>query len=467
MLMVVLMFVGYGQVGFAAVNEKRPNIVLIFCDDLGNADISCQGSEWQHTPNIDKLAEEGSRFTSFYVTSGVCTPSRSSLMTGCYPRRVNMHLGDGNAWVLFPGMHKGLNPDEVTVAEVLKSKGYRTACIGKWHLGDQPEFLPTRQGFDTYFGIPYSNDMGHLPRPRGNYPKTPLLRDEKVIEAEPDQRYITRRYTDEVISFIKESKDEPFFVYWAHTFPHWPHYSSPAFAGKSRNTKNQAFGDCVEELDWSVGQLMGALKALGLDENTLVIFTSDNGGAPGHGALNLPYSGGKGTTLEGGQRVPFIARWKGKIPAGRVDDTLISSIDILPTFAKLVGAKLDEDRVIDGKDISPILMGEEGAKTPHEAFYYYFKDNLECVRSGDWKLRVKHIRNKKFKGPALFNLKDDIAETKNLVEQHPEVVKRLAVLVEKARKDLGDGKLKGAGQRPAGRVENAKTLLPRPPRNKK
>jgi arylsulfatase A-like enzyme len=440
---------------------RPPNVVLIFCDDLGYADVSCQGSEFQHTPNIDKLAEEGARFTSFYVSSGVCTPSRASLLTGCYPRRVNLDRGDGDSWVLFPGHHKGLHPDEVTVAEVLKARGYATACIGKWHLGDQRDFLPTRQGFDRYFGIPYSNDMGQSPKPRANYPKTPLLRDEQVIEEEPDQRLITRRYAKEAIRFVRENQDRPFFLYWPHTFPHWPHYSSPSFAGRSHNTAKQAFGDCVEELDWSVGQLMASLEALELDDDTLVIFASDNGGNLRHGARNTPLRGGKGTTWEGGQRVPCIARWPGRIDAGRVDDRILRSLDILPSLAAITGAQLPE-HPIDGIDQSGLLLGDGSESPPQPDMLFYFKQHLECVRSGRWKLRLAETRNQDFAGPQLYDLAADVAESSNVIDAHPDVVDRLMRIAQAARAELGDGDRSGAGQRPAGQVDDPVTLLPRP-----
>jgi arylsulfatase A len=456
-----LLFFLFGFVAVAAARDEKPNVVLFFCDDLGYADISCFGSEVHNTPNIDMLAEGGTKFMDFYVTSGVCTPSRSSLMTGCYPRRTNMHFGDGQAWVLFPGNHKGLNPDEITVAEILKDQGYATGIVGKWHLGDQREFLPTRQGFDSYFGIPYSNDMGHLPKPRNNYPQTPLLIDEEVIEAEPDQRVLTRRYTDQAVKFIKQNHERPFFLYFPQSFPHWPHYASEAFLGGSRNG---VYGDCIEEVDWSVGQVMATLKALDLEKDTLVIFTSDNGGRTAKNeASNAPLRAGKGTTWEGGQRVCCIMKWPGKIPEGRSDDTMITSMDILPTVAKLAGAEAPTDRVIDGKDIRPILFGEKGAVTPHEAFYYYYTSHLECVRSGKWKLRMQETRNKKAApGVQLYDLEADIGETKDVAAAHPDIVEKLQALAEKARLDLGDGDQEGANQRAAGYVENAVTLLPRP-----
>jgi len=270
----------------------KPNFIIIFCDDLGYGDVGCFGSEKHRTPNINRMAAEGMRFTSFYVTSGVCTPSRSSLMTGCYPRRVNMHESDRNECVLFPVARKGLNPDEITIAEVLKAQGYATACVGKWHLGDQPEFLPTSQGFDYYFGIPYSNDMGA--NQRNSNPPLPLVRNKKVIEAPADQNTLTQRYTQEVIKFITANKDTPFFIYLPHTMPHNPVHSSEKFRGRSANG---GYGDSVEEIDWSTGEILAALKKLDIDERTLVVFTSDNGAAPRWGGSNLPLSGWKGSTM--------------------------------------------------------------------------------------------------------------------------------------------------------------------------
>lgn len=439
--------------------DDRPNFVIINCDDLGYADIGCFGSKLHRTPNVDRMAQEGIRMTDFYVTSGVCSPSRSSLMTGCYPRRVNLHEDHAGGWVLFPRGKKGLNPSEVTIAEVLKDAGYATAIVGKWHLGDQPPFLPTKQGFDSYFGIPYSNDMGWTDRKTKRYPPLPVLRNEEVIEQEPDQRLITQRYTKEVVSFLKANKDRRFFLYLAHTMPHWPQYASEKFAGKSKNGK---WGDAVEEIDWSTGVLLDTLKELNLDEKTLVVFTSDNGGATRWGASNAPLKGAKGSTFEGGQRVCCVVRWPGRIPAGTSSGRLAASIDWLPTFAKLAGTKPPQDRIIDGRDIWPLLADEADAESPHESFYYYFRRNLECVRSGQWKLRVlKHRQNpdssKPF-APQLFDLKADIGETTDVAAQHPEIVKRLLALAESARADLGDGSKAGKNQRPAGFVQNARGL---------
>jgi len=454
----------FNSSAFAEQKERKPNFVVIFCDDLGYGDVGCFGSKKHRTPNIDAMAKEGVRLTSFYVTSGVCTPSRSSLMTGCYPRRVNMHVDARGGWVLFPRGSKGLNPKEITIAEVLKKQGYATGIVGKWHLGDQKRFLPTRQGFDSYFGIPYSNDMG-IGNGRRNYPPLPLLRNETVIEKEPDQRLLTKRYTAEAIKFITANKNKPFFLYLPHTMPHNPVHASEKFAGKSKNGK---YGDAVEEIDWSTGEILKTLKKLKLDDQTLVIFTSDNGAARRWGGSNAPLSGFKGSTMEGGMREPCVIRWPGHIPAGKECDAVASTIDLLPTLAKLAGASAPSDRIIDGKDITPLLFHPETAKSPHEAFYYYFRANLQAVRSGKWKLHLPRRQRRRRKNakvrriPArLYNLEADIGEKKNVAGEHPEVVKRLTALAEKARADLGDGKKPGKNQRPAGRVKNPVPLTQR------
>ena len=440
-----------------ASKGKKPNFVLIFIDDMGYGDIGCFGAKVNRTPKLDQMAAEGMRFTSFYVTSSVCTPSRSSLMTGCYPRRINMHVNQRNLCVLFPGDPKGLNPNEITVAETLKPQGYATMCIGKWHLGDQPKFLPTNQGFDSYFGIPYSNDMGGKSKTKGR-PPLPLMRDEKVIEAPVKQDTLTKRYTEQAVKFITANKDKPFFLYLPHAMVHLPLHASDDFRGKS---KNGIYGDAVEELDWSTGQILKTLKDLKLDDNTLVIFTSDNGSTGRHGGSNAPLRGRKGQTLEGGQRVPCVMRWPGRIPAGKTCDELTSTIDVLPTFAKLSGTAAPTDRIIDGRDIMPLMSGAKDAKSPHEAFYFYQMDQLQAVRSGQWKLELGLESRKKNWGKPegtttmkLFNLGSDIHEDKDVSKENPDIVKRLLALADKARADLGDVNKPGKGQRPAAFVEN-------------
>ncbi|MCY4186893.1 MAG: sulfatase [Bryobacterales bacterium] len=446
----------------AAKAADKPNFILIFVDDLGYADIGPFGSELHRTPHLDKMAQEGRKLTSFYVTAPVCTPSRGSLMTGSYPRRIGLDESEKGQWVLFPGNREGLSPDEITLAEVLQRAGYETACVGKWHLGDQREFLPTRHGFDSYFGIPFSNDMGHDSRPQPyRYPPLPLLRGEEVVEEEPDQRLITKRYTEEALAFIERDRQgRPFFLYLPHTMPHWPQYASERFAGKS---ENGAWGDAVEEIDWSTGRILAKLEELGIDDDTLVVFTSDNGGAVQHGASNFPLRGGKGTTWEGGHRVPFLARWPGRVPAGTASGELAISVDILPTFAALAGADVPSDRVIDGKDIRPLLLSDRAEPTPHVAYFYYFMSHLNGVRSGRWKL---HVARKGGRYPdyepnpvlELYDLHADIAERHNVADRFPQVVARLQALAALARADLGDGKRAGRNQRPPGMVDVSVTL---------
>ncbi|MEX2401060.1 MAG: sulfatase [Rhodothermales bacterium] len=452
---------------------ERPNFVFIFADDLGYADIGPFGSTVHRTPNLDRMADEGMRFTNFYVTSGVCTPSRASLMTGSYPRRVSLHENGRDQWVLFPANQRGLHPDEITVAEVLKQRGYATGMVGKWHLGDQPEFLPTRQGFDSYYGIPFSNDMGDVNRPAAH--PVPLLRGETVIEAPVDQRTITRRYTEEAVSFIQDHQDEPFFLYLAHTMPHNPTHASAPFRGRSINGR---YGDTIEEIDWSTGEILAALDDLGLDERTMVIFTSDNGASDRWGGANYPLRGFKGSTMEGGMRVPMIARWPGQVPMGTTQDELASTLDILPTFAHLSGGRVPEDRIIDGENFWPLLAGHIGAVSSDDVFYYYYMGDLEAVRSGRWKLhflrndhQTSHLwlradRRGEELDVRLFDLSTDISENRDVSPNHPEVVSRLRDLAERARHDLGDGEHAGVNQRPPGHVDDTQPLVLEAERNR-
>jgi len=491
---------GCGAAGEGGPEALLPNFVFILADDLGYGDVGCLGATKIRTPNIDRMAAEGTRFTSFCCTSGVCTPSRASLMTGCYPRRVSMHEDENGEWVLFPISRKGLNPSEITVASLLKRKGYATGCIGKWHLGDQPPFLPRRHGFDRYFGIPYSNDMGGSlepgppaprapsgslepgppaprapsgslesgpPAPRASgaspgspYPPLPLMRDDEVIEAPVDQDTLTERYTREAVRFIAGHRDRPFFLYLPHFVPHTPIHAGARFRGRSAAGK---YGDAVEEMDASTGEVLAALKANGLDERTLVIFTSDNGGVRKEN--NGPLNGTKGSTLEGGHRVPFIARWPGRVPAGAACGELATMMDVLPTFAALAGLEAPRDRAIDGKNILPLLERPESARTPYDVFYYYFMGQLQAVRSGRWKLHLPlkrkrhgwHLEPYEEKG-MLFDLEADAGETTNVISEHPDIVARLAALAEKAREDIGDDPRDGKNQRPAGWVETARPL---------
>ena len=440
-------------------DAAQPNFVIIFTDDQGYGDLGCFGGKHVSTPRIDQMAAEGSRLTSFYVAAPVCTPSRAALMTGCYPKRVDMATGS-NFGVLLAGDSKGLNPSEMTIAELLKQAGYKTAIFGKWHLGDQPKFLPTRQGFDEYFGIPYSHDI-HPFHPRQDhfkFPSLPLLENETVIEMDPDADFLTKRITQHAVSFIERNKDEPFFLYVPHPIPHKPLHVSPPYmkdvapevANKLKDegdsidykTRDRLFRQAIAEIDWSVGQILDALKANGLDENTLVIFTSDNGPAIGSAG---PLKGRKGSTFEGGMRESTVIRWPGKIPSQQANDEVMTSMDLLPTFAKLAGAKIPTDRVIDGKDIWPTLTGE--ATTPHESFFYHRGNALNAVRSGKWKLHVN-----KGKPTQLYNLENDIGEQQNVIKSYPEVVRRLQGQMTAFANDIVDN------SRPAAFVKNPQPL---------
>jgi arylsulfatase A-like enzyme len=443
-------------------NEKaagQPNVIIVFLDDSGYGDWGCYGNTVHRTPVVDRMAAEGMRFTNFYVSSGVSTPSRSSLMTGCYSQRISMHVNaepqpllSTGRQVLFPVSHKGLSTSEITIAEMLKKQGYATACIGKWHLGDQLPFLPTRRGFDYYYGIPYSNDMN-----RDSCP-LPLMEQEEVIVAPVGQDSLTLRFTAKAIEFIQKNRDKPFFLYVAHAMPHYPLAASPAFKGKSNSG---LYGDAIEELDWSMGEIFATLKKEGIDENTLVIFSSDNGAAPSHGGSNLPLRGWKGSTSEGGQRVPCIMRWTGKIPAGSVNGEIVTAMDIFPTIAHYCNGKVPDDRIIDGKNIAPLLEGTAGAKSQTEVFYYYQRQQLQAVRWGKWKYHLPlsekiinvHTAAVEPSQAELYDLEKDISESNNLVAQHPEIVARMEILIRNARDDMGDWGYEGRNRRPAGVID--------------
>ena len=445
-----------------------PNVVLIFVDNLGNGDLGCFGSKLHRTPHIDRLAAEGTKFTSFYVASGVCTPSRAALLTGCYPRRVNMHVSDTGGAVLQPVAAKGLNPAEVTIAEVLRAAGYTTGCFGKWHLGDQPPFLPTRQGFDEFFGIPYSDDMTKDKRPN-DWPDLPLLRGERVIEAPVDRNFLVKRTTEEVTAFIERNRSRPFFAYVPHTMPgSTAHpFSSPAFRGRSANGD---YGDSVEELDWSTGDIVAALRRLGLEENTLIIWTADNGAVqrnPPQGSC-APYRGYGYDTSEGAMRMPCVLRWPGRVPAGRVCDEVCSTMDVLPTLAKLAGAALPP-QAIDGHDIRPLWFGEPGARSPWDdvGLGFYRLEQLQAVRAGPWKLYLplekKFVNLGRKTAPAqaaLYDVRHDVHEDREVSAANPAVVQRLLTLADKIRAEIGDGNQPGRGQRPAGRVPKPQALRP-------
>jgi arylsulfatase A-like enzyme len=438
--------------------ERPPNIVLILADDAGYGDLGCYGATGWETPNLDRMAREGVRFTDFYVAQAVCTASRAALLTGCYPNRI------GLLSALDHKSTRGLAAGEMTIADVLKARGYATAIYGKWHLGHQPPSLPTRHGFDDYFGLPYSNDMWPH-HPTAKYPPLPLIEGDKVIALNPDQTRLTTWYTERALQFIAKNKDRPFFLYVPHTMPHVPLHVSEKFKGKS---KQGLYGDVMMELDWSVGQILAALKSNAMDERTLVLFTSDNGPW-------LPYGDhagsagrlreGKATTWEGGVREPFIACWPGRIPAGHICREPAMTIDLLPTVAKLAGAPLPPFP-IDGLDIWPLLSGQAGAKTPHQALYFYWHRELQALRSGRWKLHFPHeypilagsrgghggkpaLQITARTDLALFDLEADPGESTNVADQHPEVVGRLQELAKKAREDLGDSATgsKGKGVR--------------------
>lgn len=442
----------------AAASARPPNVVVIFIDDMGYGDIGPFGATKQRTPHLDRMAKEGMKLTSFYATP-VCSVSRAQMMTGCYGARVSV------PGVYFPGQSVGLNPTEVTVAERLKEKGYSTQMVGKWHLGDQPEFLPTRQGFDHYYGIPYSNDMLKKSA-ETKVPVVPLLRDEKIAELMDGegQRRMVELYTKEAVDFIGRNKDSPFYLYYAHNAVHTPIYPGAAFAGKSQNGR---FGDWVEEVDWSVGQVLDALRSQGLDKDTLVVFTSDNGpwltkGADGGSAG--PLRGGKGSTWEGGVRVPTIAWWPSHVPAGSVNDAVAATIDLLPTFVSLAGGTVPATPVIDGRDITPILLGQS-KESAREAHYYFHAYDLQAVRQGRWKLALvpqpDGMGKQAAKVPAglrLYDLDAEIGEQTDVAAQHPEVVAKLKALADKISAEIG-GK-EPTARRPAGEVKEAKTLYP-------
>ena len=472
----LLVFLGTcaGAATEGRTSEGRPNFVVVFTDDQGYGDLSAFGGEHVATPNIDRLAAEGAKLTSFYVAAPLCSPSRAALMTGCYPKRVSMATGSDFV-VLLAADPKGLNPAEITIAEVLKERGYATGCFGKWHLGDQPEFLPTRQGFDEFFGLPYSHDIHpyHPRQNRFNFPPLALLEGEKVIELDPDADHFTRRITERAVGFIRKHKDRPFFLYVPHPIPHVPLHVSPPFMESVSDeikkklalekgtidykTRNQLFRQAIAEIDWSVGRIVETLKEQGLDRNTLVLFTSDNGPAVGSAG---PLRGRKGSAYEGGMREPTVAWWPGRIPAGYECDELLTAMDLLPTFAGLAGAAVPTDRVIDGKDIWPVLSRQPGARSPHDRFFYHQANFLRAVRSGPWKLYLGSPSrgNRPAVKPALYHLGRDIGESKDVSAKHPEIYQRLLGYAREFEKELGAGNSLTKNCRPAGRVENPRPL---------
>ncbi|MGR3810551.1 sulfatase family protein [Jiulongibacter sp. NS-SX5] len=474
-LLLPLLFVLQSTVSFT--KTESPNIILIFMDDLGYGDLSCYGASTYRTENIDRLASEGIRFTSFLAAQAVCSASRAALLTGSYPNRMNIH------GAYFPGDHVGLHPNETTIAELLKKKGYATAIYGKWHLGDDKEFLPLQQGFDEYYGIPYSNDMwpvGYDGQPssaswKARIPKLPLVVNNEIaeyVETLEDQSQLTTMYTEKAVSFIEQNKDNPFFLYLPHSMPHVPIGVSEKFKGKSGQGM---YADLMLEIDWSVGQIMETLEKNGLDDNTMIIFTSDNGpwlNYGNHAGSSGGFREGKGVSYEGGHRVPGIVRWKGHVPAGLVCNQLTSTIDILPTIAQICGTGLPEYQ-IDGVSLKPILDGDMSAK-PREFFaYYYRRNNLEAVRKDHWKLVLPHFGrtykgflpgNDGYPGPntenheepmALYDLRRDPGEEYDVQRLYPEIVKELQAYAQTVREDIGDDLtgVEGANRRPRGELK--------------
>tara|TARA_R110002072_G_scaffold58419_2_gene148997 strand:+ start:147 stop:1592 length:1446 start_codon:yes stop_codon:yes gene_type:complete len=439
--------------------EKSPNIILILTDDQGYADLGAYGAKDFETPHLDQMAKEGALLTQYYAPQAVCSASRAGILTGCYPNRIGIH----NAFM--PEAKKGLNPVELTMAEMLKAAGYATAIYGKWHLGDAPEFLPNEHGFEDYFGIPYSNDMWPLHPQQGpvfNFKALPLLENGQVLDTLTDQSQLTTQLTQRAVSFIHAKKDQPFFLYVAHPQPHVPLYVSEKFKGKS---KNGLYGDVIMELDWSVGEILNALKVNGLEEDTMVIFTSDNGpwlAYGNHAGSATPFREGKGTAWEGGQREPFVVKYPRKIPAETLVHTPVMGIDIMPTVAALTDGKLP-NHPIDGKNVMQVLSGES-QESPQEAYFFYYRVNeLFGVRYGDWKMYFPHRYRTMAGQPKgadglpgqyafvdmkeieLYHLPTDEAERTNVAQFHPEVVNKIQSLAADMRLKLGDALLDQTG----------------------
>jgi arylsulfatase A-like enzyme len=446
------------------MRPQKPNIILILADDLGYGDLECYGSKVHRTPCIDQLSQEGVLFTDFYSASPQCSPSRASFMTGCYPQRVG--LGRGYDFpVLLPGDPLGLHPDEITIARLLHNNGYATRIIGKWHLGDQPEFLPTEHGFDDYYGLPSSNDhhserpehdRTHLPKRFRDFPfpPLPLMKDTSILELNPDQTTLTERYTDKAIEFIKEHRNTPFFLYLAHMYVHTPLHPPAEYLAKSRNGP---YGAEVEHLDDCTGRLVDAVIEAGLDENTVIVFTSDNGAARGAGGTNAPLRGWKNSTWEGGMRVPCIIRWPGSIDGNRECNHIVTAMDLYATIAHAAGIEILTDRATDSRDIAPLLWDQKNQWHPHSCFFYYNGDDLEAIRVGKWKLHMEPM--------LLYDLEADIGEQRNIIDQHPDIVQSMFMYVKKAQHELGDSRRRyvGTACRSAGWVANPQPLVTNDP----
>ena len=468
-LLVLLQFsvVSFGQ--NQSLQDKRPNVIIIFTDDQGYQDLGCYGSPDIKTPHLDKMAQNGIRLTDFYAAQAVCSASRAGLLTGCYPNRIGIH------GAFMPDSKQGLNLLEMTLAEMLKANGYRTGIFGKWHLGDNSKFMPNNQGFDEFFGIPYSNDMWPFHPQQGihfNFDPLPLFENETVIDTLSDQSSLTTQITERSINFITKNKDKPFFLYIAHPQPHVPLFVSDKFKGRS---DRGLYGDVIMEIDWSVGQILEALKKNNIDKNTLVIFTSDNGpwlNYGDHAGSAYPLREGKGTGLEGGQREPCIIYYPNKIKPGRTIDIPMMNIDIMPTIAEITGSSLP-NKTIDGKSVWSIWNGSSHVSPQEAYFFYYHKNELQGVRYKNWKMYFPH-RYRTLNGRPggkggipvdyeyntidqieLYDLNNDISETTDVADKNPEVVKKIESISDKMRKELGDELYNVTGQenRPIGQVE--------------
>ena len=433
----------FAVVAIASAEERRPNIIFVLMDDLGYSDIGCYGATKVATPHIDRMAAEGLRFTDFHTAASICSPSRAAFLTGGYPQRAGLYMGINPIrtahWFL------GLHPDEITIAEQFEKHGYATHMVGKWHLGTEPEFLPRKQGFDSYYGMPCN--FSHSPK---------FFDDDDEVFAKTPLDRLTELYTERVTRIIRESGDEPFFLYYAHNYPHTPYRAGENFMGSS---KDGVRGDVMQELDWGLGEMMKALKRAGMADNTIVIFTSDNG--PTKNTYAQPYRGTKFVTFEGGHRVPFIFHWPARIQSGSVSDVSANAMDLFPTLSQIIGAKLPDDRVYDGESLLPLLDGKPLKRKTDTPFYYYNCENLQAVRQGDWKLHLPREaeqlpfwdKNKAFadlKYPALYNLRMDRAETADVASTNPKIVKQMLEVAESAREALGEFMQPGKAQRPTG-----------------